>query len=316
VIVTHNVNDYHNRYWRIKPGGVSQWSLNRQEWCGAGHLAVGAEMVKRAGLLLAVIGAAVIGTAGSAAAGISGPAYSKEQAGYSVTGARFGVVEVNITLPDAGRFAADAGQVGFSVQLWTQHEVVDLRVYACTDASCQPGGKPADREYRLAFTRYSRSTRAVLCTTTNSSCFATPASWNRARFHAGHTVALALVFKNQYDTFEADADGYRYLGYEPSAGIVFNQARIGAEFGATPWTATPVRLPARRTAVATFGVPAGPAREAELVTYSGRSGCVSAPWYPYHRVQLTTTGSAAGRLIAGPRGLSNLGCNFTVYLRP
>lgn len=145
----------------------------RGGWCGAGHLDVGAGTIKRAGLLLAVIGAAVIGMSGSAAASSGGPAYSKEQAGYSVTGARFSVVEVNITLPDAGRFAADAGQVGFSVQLWTKRELVDLRVYACTDASCQPGGKPADREYRLAFTRYSRSTRTVLCTTTNSSCFAT-----------------------------------------------------------------------------------------------------------------------------------------------
>jgi hypothetical protein len=272
-------------------------------------------MVKRAGLLLAVISAAVIGTAGSAAASTGGPAYSKEQAGYSVTGARFSDVDVNVKLPDPGRFAAETGQVAFSVQLWTTHEVVDLRVYACTDASCLPGGKPADREYRLAFTRYSRSTRAVLCTTTNSSCFATAASWNRARFHSGRTVGFQLLFEPKYDTFQASVNGQDYLGYEPPPGIVFNQARIGVEFGATPWTADPVRVPAHRTAVATFGVPVGPPYEAEFVTYSGESGCVSS-WYAHHRVQMTSTGSAAGRLIAGPLGLSNLGCNFTVYLRP
>jgi hypothetical protein len=176
-------------------------------------------------------------------------------------GARFSGVDVNVQLPDPGRFAAETGQIALSVQLWTKHEVVDLRLYACTDASCRPGGKPADREYRLAFTRYSRDTRGVLCTTTNSSCFDTAASWNRARFHSGRTVGFQLLFEPRYDTFQASVNGQDYLGY------------------------------------------------------SGAGGCVSS-WYAHHRAQMTSTGSAAGRLLAGPLGLSNLGCNFTVYLRP
>ena len=88
------------------------------------------------------------------------------------------------------------------------------------------------------------------------------------------------------------------------------------EFGATPWTATPVHVPAHRTAVATFGVPVGPPYEAEFGTYSGGGGCVSDSWYPYYRVQMTSTGPASGRLVAAPLGLFNLGCNFSVYLRP
>ena len=272
-------------------------------------------MVKRAGLLLAVIGAAVIGTAGSAAASTGGPAYSKEQAGYSVTGARFKEVEVNFRLPDAGQFAADAGQVGLSVQLWSKHLVVDLRVAACTDASCQAGGKPADREYRLGFTVYSRSTRAVLCSTAANTCPDVPASWNRARYRSGRTVSLTLFFDPNTHYFQPSAPGEIYFGYTPGTSAVFTQGRIGVEFGATPWTVTPVKLPAHRTAVATFGVPVGPPYEAEFATYSGGAGCVSS-WYAHHRVQMTSTGSAAGRLIAGPLGLSNLGCNFTVYLRP
>jgi hypothetical protein len=273
-------------------------------------------MVKRAGLILAVIGAAVIGTSGSAAASTGGPAYSKEQAGYSVTGARFKEVEVNVRLPVAGRFAANTGQVGWSVQLWSKHLVVDLRLAACTDASCRAGGQPADREYRLGFTVYSRSTRAVLCSTAASTCPQVPASWNRARYHSGRTVGLTLFFDPNTGYFQASAPRQLYIGYTPGTGAVFSQARIGVEFGATPWSVTPVKLPAHRTAVATFGVSAGPAREAEFVTYSGRAGCINAPWYAYHRLQMTSTGSAAGRQIAAPLGLSNLGCNFTVYLRP
>jgi hypothetical protein len=273
-------------------------------------------MVKRGSLLLAVMSAAVIVMAGGAAASTGGPAYSKEQAGYSVTGARFKEVEVNFRLPDAGRFAAETGQVGLSVQLWSKHLVVDLRLAACSDASCQPGGKPADREYRLAFTVYSRSTRAVLCSTAASSCPEVPASWNRARYHSGRSVSLVLFFDPNADYFQASAPGQDYFAYNPGASAVFNQSRIGVEFGATPWAVTPMRVPAHRTAVATFGVPVGPPYEAEFATYSGRAGCVSSPWYVYHRVQMTSNGSAAGRLVAGPLGLSNLGCNFTVYLRP
>lgn len=279
-------------------------------------------MVKRGGLLLAVMGAAVISmgviaAAGSAAASTGGPAYSKEQAGYSVTGARFKEVEVNFRLPDAGRFAADTGQVGLSVQLWSKHLVVDLRMAACTDASCQAGGKPADREYRLDFTVYSRSTRAVLCSTAANTCPDVPASWNRLRYHSGgKKVGLTLFFDPHTHYFMPSAPGSAPFGYTPGTKAVFTQGRIGVEFGATPWTATPVHVPAHRTAVVTFGVPVGPPYEAEFATYSGRAGCVSAPLYAHHRVQLTSTGSAAGRLIAGPLGLSNIGCNFTVYLRP
>ena len=278
-------------------------------------------MVKRGGLLLAVIGAAVIcmgvlGAAGSAAASAGGPAYSKEQAGYSVTGARFRQVEINFRLPDAGKFAAEAGQVGLSVQLWSKHLVVDLRLAACTDASCQAGGKPADREYRLDFTVYSRSTRAVVCSTAADTCPDVPASWNRLRYHSGRKVGLTLIWRPSEEYFFPSAPGSPYFAYTPGTKPVFTQSRIGVEFGATPWTVTPVKLPAHRTAVATFGVSAGPAREAEFVTYSGKTGCVGDSFYAYHRVQLTSTGSAAGRLIAGPLGLSNIGCNFTVYLRP
>lgn len=274
-------------------------------------------MVKRGGLLLAVIGAAVISTAGSAAASTGGPAYSKEQAGYSVTGARFKEVEVNFRLPDAGQFAADAGQVGLSVQLWSKHLVVDLRMAACTDASCRPGGKPADREYRLDFTVYSRSTRAVLCSTAANTCPDLPASWNRLRYHSGgKKVGLTLFFDPHTHYFMPSGPGSPSFAYTPGTSAVFTQGRIGVEFGATPWTVKPVHVPAHRTAVATFGVPVGPPYEAEFATYSGGGGCVSDSWYPYHRVQLTSTGSAAGRLIAGPLGLSNVGCNFTVYLRP
>lgn len=208
-------------------------------------------MVKRAWLLVAVITLTVIGTTGSAAASTGGPAYSKEQAGYSVTGARFRQVEVNFRLPDAGQFAAETGQAGLSVQLWSKHLVVDLRMAACTDASCQPGGKPADREYRLDFTVYSRSTRAVVCSTAANTCPDVPASWNRLRYHSGRKVALTLVWVPSTDYFFPYGPGSPFFAYTPGTKPVFTQGRIGVEFGATPWTVTAVKLPAHRTAVAT-----------------------------------------------------------------
>ena len=60
---------------------------------------------------------------------------------------------MNFRLPGAGQFAADTGQVGLSVQLWSKHLVVDLRtsVDRAPDgslfvgtSSCPPPIPPAD----------------------------------------------------------------------------------------------------------------------------------------------------------------------------
>jgi hypothetical protein len=277
-------------------------------------------MVARRLTLLLAVAVAVAGAVtalrpATALAGTGGPAYSREQAGYSVTGRNFKEAEVDVQLPNAGRFAASLGRLTLSVQLWSERLVIDAGVTACTDSSCQPGGAPRSRLYRPVVTVFSRATRAVLCSTMNSSCPGVPASFNRERFRPGHRASMSIFFDNRADYLDSAVGSQDYSGYLPPSGTTFTQARIGAELGATPWTTITYRTPSREQLLATFGVPVGPPFEAEFAVANGAGGCVASPRYTHHQVLMTRSGSSATWVRARPGGLSNLGCNFGVYLR-
>ncbi len=272
-------------------------------------------MIRRLAVALGAAGAAAILLAGSAAAS-TGPAYyAPDQAGYTATGAHFKVVEVNAWLPDASRFSREIGRLGFSLEMRTPAKVIDLTIYACTDSTCRPGGRPVTNRYRLAFKVYNRSTHAVIC----SSAIATPTcpqvngAWNKARFAPGHTVGLELLYQQDAGLMLVSVGGQRYLDYMPGAGLLINQARIGVELGGTPWSTVPFRAPARETRLASFGVPVGPPYEAEFATYQGQTSCLNS-WWARHQLEMTSNGTSGPAVEARPHGLSNLGCNFGVYL--
>lgn len=274
-------------------------------------------MFRRFAVALAAAGMAVVAAAGTATAGTGPVFHSPEQAGYAATGARFKVAEVRVKLPYASHFARELGRVGVSVQLWSAATVLDLRVSACTDASCHPGGTPATRRYSVALRVFSRSTGALICTTRNSTCPSVPASWNNARFAPGRTVDVSLFYDHTNGFTDASVGipatntGADYANYNPGAGINFRQARIGVEFGASPWSKIPFRHPASETLLASFWVPSRPA-EAELAPYRGNGGCFDS-WWTSHRVTMTAAGTSAVAE-ARPHGLSNHGCDFGVYL--
>jgi hypothetical protein len=150
-------------------------------------------MFQRIVTLLAVLGAAVTMAAGTAAASTGPAKHSPAEAGYAATGARFKEAGVNVTLPDASRSPArSAGQL-LAAALGRRHGR-DVRVSACTDTTCSPGGKPATRRYHLALRVFSRSTGALICTTSNEACPHVPGSWNHARFAAARTVNLSIFY--------------------------------------------------------------------------------------------------------------------------
>ncbi len=271
-------------------------------------------MLRRMTLMAAVIGAVVTLVAGSAAAS-AGPTFnSPEQAGYAATGAHFKEVDVWAKLPDAARFAREIGRLSLSVQLWDSTSVVDLSASACTDATCKPGGRPVTRDYSLGFTVFSRTTGALICATSNRTCPNIPPAWNRARFAPGRTLAFSLFYDPRAGFMEGQVNNQTYWGYTPGAGVVYTQARIGAEFGATPWSTTPFRAPRTRTLVASFGVPPAPPYMGELTTYSGGGDCLTG-WYAHHSVKMTGSGTSGhGEALAG--ALSYYGCDFGVYLEP
>ena len=51
-----------------------------------------------------------------------------------------------------------------------------------------------------------------------------------------------------------------------------------------------------------------------MTTYTGDRGTITGPWATWKYIA-TTTGTAAGTMIAGPSELSNGGANFGVWLR-
>ncbi len=272
-------------------------------------------MLRRAALLLIAAGLAVTMTAGTALAS-TGPAYySRDQAGYVATGARFKQVEINAWLPDASRFSQQIGRLGFSLQMRTPALVIDLSVYACTDTTCQPGGSPVTRSYRLAFKVYNRSTHAVICSTAALTCPQVPSSWNSARFAPGHRIGLVLIYRPQLGYMDVEAGNQSYLNYAPSTGLDVNQVRIGVELGGTPWTTVPVHAPSAETRLASLGVPTPPPYWAEIVTYSGHASCLDS-WWMRHKLDMTSDGTSGTPIEARPGDLSNYGCNFGVYLEP
>ncbi len=272
-------------------------------------------MLRRAALLLSTAGLAVTLTAGTALAS-TGPAYySRDQAGYVATGARFRLVEVNAWLPHAARFSRQIGRLGFSLQMRTPKLVMDLSVYACTDITCQPGGRPVTRSYRLAFKVYNASTHAVICSTAARTCPQVPSSWNRARFAPGHRISLLLTYDRQFGYAGAGAGGQSYQSYAPGTGLDVNQVRIGVELGGTPWTTVKFHAPSAETRLASLGVPTPPPYEAEIVTYSGHGSCLDS-WWAHHKLDMTGDGTSGTPIEARPGGLSNYGCNFGVYLKP
>jgi hypothetical protein len=270
-------------------------------------------MIRRLAIALGAAGAAVTMLAGSAAASTGGAYYAADQAGYTATGAHFKVVEVNAWLPDASRFSREIGRLGFSLEMLTPALVIDLSVYACTDSTCRPGGRPVTNRYRLAFKIYNRSTHALICSTANSTCPGVPRAWNNARLAPGRQAGLSLFYDHRNGALFAGAGRrYAYNNYPANAGMVVNQVRIGVELGSTPWSAVRYRAPAREERLASFGVPVGPPYEAEFATYKGQSSCLNS-WWTRHQVEMTSNGTA-GPVEARPHGLSNRGCNFGVYL--
>jgi len=270
-------------------------------------------------LAAAVAGAALLlaAPAGSALAATGPLITTAGQAGYAVTGAHFTTVESWVRLPDAARFASEVGQISVSAQFWTAYSVIDLRATACTDASCQPGGRPVTRRYRLQVDVYSRTTEALVCSTAASGqarCPDVPRSFGLARFAAGRTVMIALGYRIPYDQVFASVNGALY-NYPVSTRSVFGQGRLGVEFGPTPWTTVPYHAPATARPLVTFDRPKPPPYAAEITTAGGWAGGI-ASWWADHKVTMTSDGSSAGRTEAAPSRLSDDGYRFTVYLEP
>jgi hypothetical protein len=248
---------------------------------------------------------------------------SSDQAGYAVTGRKFIETEVWVRLPNASRFSREVGQVGASVELSNKHILVDLMISACTDRTCQRGGKPAWRKYHLNFSLFNSSTHKLICSTSSAvaktRCPGIPRSWRKFRLRPGRTVNLVLYYSSTFGDVEADAttSGFNsatYDNYVPGTGKVFRQARIAAQFGNSPWSANRYRAPARPEHLITFGIPPGPAVAAEFALANHQGACADS-WLPHHRVAMTRRGTSGTRRAVASKAW-RYGCDFNITLEP
>jgi hypothetical protein len=246
----------------------------------------------------------------------AGPAvYAPDAAGYSATGAYFDDAGIYVTLPNASRFAAEVGQIGISLQLWSSDLVADYQLVACTTSTCKAGGRPEVRRYRQVFSLYNRRTRALLCTTWTATaklrCPGSRAAYEPRTFAAGSAQTIFLQYDRRYGFIDANG----YADYQPGTGLRFNQARIVAQFGSTPWSKVRFRAPPRPVLITDLGIPPPPPYMAEISTYGGKYATCLSSWWTRHKVKMTARGTAAAAE-AAPEGLWQGSCDFGLYLEP
>jgi hypothetical protein len=252
--------------------------------------------------------------AAPAAAAIGPRYYSPEQAGYVATGAYFKYVESTVRLPNAARFASEVAGFGVSVQLWTRYRVVVVGVSNTTTAG----------NYHAAVAIFSRKTHALICSTAASGaqqCPNVPSSWTdgSVSFAPGDLMTMFIDYDRStgvdHITVHDDTTNalLQYAGYAPGTRQIYRQARVGAEFAASPWGRFTYHPPAAETRLVSF-------RETVLISYSGHaSGFAS--WWTRHKILATSNGTSTGTVEVRPHNLTKLpnsifGASFSVYLEP
>jgi hypothetical protein len=266
---------------------------------------------------IAGVGAISVGLALAAAVpagAVTGPTVaSVQQAGYAATGAQFRNVRQSFTLPDASRFASEIQGFGLSVHLWSAHSVVVLGVSNGTT-----GGN-----YSAAAAVFNPVTKSLVCGTAGSGtglCAGVPANWTdgSVSFAPGDFVRESIFYSRSAGTTSfsvTDETSGQSLSYTRAAGrgISWNQARVGAEFGCTPWASclggpVPYNSPSDPVTLARIS-------GAGLTTYSGHKAGLSS-WWTDSKIEWTRNGKTTGAVNATASNLSSGGTAFRVTLQP
>lgn len=237
---------------------------------------------------------------------------SIQQAGFVATGAQFRYVQDSFTLPDASKFAPEINGFGLSVHLWSAHSVVVLGV----SNSTIPGN------FSAAAAVFNPVNESTVCSTAGSGtglCANVPTDWTNGSvsFKPGDFLTESIFYSQSAGTTEftvTDQTSGQSLSYTRSAGkgISWNQARVGAEFGCTPWAGCggPIsyNAPPNAVTLASFsGI--------RLTTYSGHRSGLST-WWTHSKIEWTRNGKTTGAVNAKASNLSSSGTVFSVSLQP
>ena len=200
-------------------------------------------------VMSAAVAAAVLAGPGVAGASTGPAEISPEQAGYTATGAQFKYVDAVLYLRNPGQYASEVARFGDSVQLWSASLVVTLGVTASTSG---PG-------YTQHATVYDRSTHAVIASNPNAEfCDSNQNDCNlpATPFGAGTQLSLSIEYSpadGSLQMIEASSAGFSFVSSYTITGQSFTQARIGTDFGSSPWDGSySYRPPAKQVKAAAY----------------------------------------------------------------
>jgi hypothetical protein len=247
----------------------------------------------------------VLGLAAPAGAVTGTAEISPEQAGYTATGTQFQVLNAHVFLRQPGQYAGQVASYAQSAQLWSSGLVVTVGVRASTSGT---------GSYMPYATIYNRSTHQVIasnpnaqsCDLVTNQCYA-PQPYNpgigvflEVSYNAGRVDMTVAGGSGQLD-FDSYLDGF--------TGSSFTQARVGTEFGSTPWDGSySYTPPAQYTKIAAFsGV--------NLETYSEQSSTLWS-WWTHHKLLANTEQQSGSDWVAIPADLTNGGANFQTWFVP
>jgi hypothetical protein len=251
-------------------------------------------------LITAGAAAAMLALAVPAGAVTGTTEISPEQAGYTATGAQFKAITASVYLRQPGQYSGEVAGFSHSVQLWSSGLVVTL------DAQATAAG------YLARARIYDRSTHAEMPSPTGQWCNASgdcgpdPVPWP-----FGSTLTLRISYSPADGRLmmTEDDSGSRFIASGTLTGQSFTQARVGTEFGSSPWDASySYTPPAQYIKVAAYN-------NVALTSYSGHTATLWS-WWVHHKLLANTGQQSGSDWVAVPTDLYNGGASFQTWFVP
>jgi hypothetical protein len=251
--------------------------------------------------------AAVLGLAVPAGASTGTAQISPEQAGYTATGAQFKNVHTAVYLRQPSFYAGQVASFGHSVQLWSSGLVATVGLRASTSGSgYTPYAEVFDRSGHQLL---ASDPGAQWCDEDSFGCITTIGTFGSDEYvdiEISYDPARGFVHFGASDLY---GKLYMLASYQVGTGVSFTQARVGTEFGSTPWDASySYTPPAQYTKIAAYG-------NVGLTTYSGHTSTLWS-WWTHHKLLANTGQQSGSDWVAIPTDLTSGGASFQTWFVP
>jgi hypothetical protein len=232
---------------------------------------------------------------------------SPEQAGYTATGAQFQNIDARVFLRQPAQYAGEVGRYGQSVQLWSSGYVVVAGVSASTSGSAYtPYAEvfdPSGHELLAS------DPGAKWCDDHTFGCIS-----KIGTFSADEGVFIDVYYDAtrgfvHFEVADLYDELYMQASYKVGMGVSFTQARVGTEFGGSPWDGSyPYTPPAQRVKVASY-------TRVYLTSYSGHTATLWS-WWVHHKLLANTGQQSGSDWVAIPDDLTDGGASFRTWFVP